>query len=527
MKRLKVCLLSLSLMVAGVATAFAQGTLSDGSKWHWNKGTIVVETPQRPAGQQSVLNLATPKLKVVRVGFVGLGMRGSGAVPRWTYIPGVQIVALCDHEKERAERCQQILKNAKMPEADIYYGDSGYVELCKRPDIDLVYIATDWLHHVPVAECAMRNGKHAAIEVPSAMNMKDIWELIDLSEKTRKHCMILENCIYDWFEMNTLNMAQHGVFGEIMHVSGAYRHTLTPYWDEYWKTGPDDKLGWRLDYNMKQRGDVYATHGLGPVAQLLNIHRGDRMKTLVAMDTKSVVGKALVKERTGKDVDFLNGDFTTTLISTVNGKFMDINHNTMTPEPYNRMYQLSGTKGFANKYPHSGYALSSADLKASGVTPSSDNISAHDYMPTADYEALSKKYYHPILEKYGKLAKEVGGHGGMDFVMDSRLVYCLQNGLPLDMDVYDLAEWCCLAELGALSMDNGNAPVEVPDFTRGHWNDIHGYTHAFAPAAEEAEAEKAAKEFTAGMKAGGKKFLDQYWKNEAKAAKKAAKKKRK
>ena len=266
--------------------ANAQGTLSDGSHWHWDKGTIVVETPQRPAGQTNVLNLTTPKLKVVRVGFVGTGMRGSGAVARWVNIPGVQIVAICDHEKDRAEYCQQFLKKAKLPEAAIYYGDSGYVELCKRPDIDLVYIATDWLHHVPVALCAMNHGKHAAIEVPSAMNMKDIWDLINTSERTRKHCMLLENCVYDWFEMNTLNMAQKGLFGEILHVSGAYRHCLDPFWDEYWKKDKNDKLGWRLEYNMLHRGDVYATHGLGPIAQLLNIHRGDRMKTLVAMDTK-------------------------------------------------------------------------------------------------------------------------------------------------------------------------------------------------------------------------------------------------
>ena len=297
--------------------------------------------------------------------------------------------------------------------------------------------------------------------------------------------------------MNTLNMAQHGVFGEIMHVSGAYRHCLSPFWDIYWKKDANDKLGWRLDYNMKHRGDVYATHGLGPVAQLLNIHRGDRMKTLVAMDTKSYTGKQLVKER---------------------------NHDVMNPQPYSRMYQLVGSKGFANKYPNEGYALTSADLKAYGITPSRDNLSNHDYLPEADVKALEAKFYHPILKKYGELAKEVGGHGGMDFVEDSRLVYCLQNGLPLDIDVYDLAEWCCLAELGALSMDNNSAPVAVPDFTRGHWNELKGYSHAYASPEDEAAAEKAAKEFTAGMKAGGEKFLKKYWKTETQKNKKAAKK---
>ena len=179
-----------------------------GTKWHWDKGTIVIETPERPTGQTSVIGLKAPKMEFVRIGFVGLGMRGPAAVERFTYIPGVEIVALCDYEKERAEECQELLKKASMPEATVYSGEKGYEELCKRDDIDLVYIATDWLHHFPVAMCAMENGKHTAIEVPSAMSLKECWALIDMSEKTRKHCMILENCCYDWFEMNTLNMAQ-------------------------------------------------------------------------------------------------------------------------------------------------------------------------------------------------------------------------------------------------------------------------------------------------------------------------------
>ena len=190
-----------------------------------------------------------------------------------------------------------------MPAADIYDGAEGYKALCERKDIDVVYIATDWDHHFPIAKYAMEHGKHVAIEVPSAMNMHEIWDLINLSEKTRKHCMILENCCYDFFELNSLNMAQKGLFGEVIYVQGAYRHDLSPYWDYYWKRNGDDKLGWRLDYNKNFRGDVYATHGLGPIAQVLNIHRGDRMRTLVAMDTKSFNGKKLVEERTGVSLD--------------------------------------------------------------------------------------------------------------------------------------------------------------------------------------------------------------------------------
>ena len=470
-------------------------------------GTIVPQTPERPAGQQSALGLTTPRLKVVRVGFVGLGMRGPDAVRRWTYINGTQVMALCDYERQRADTCNAILREASMPPADVYDGEEGYKKLCERKDIDVVYIATDWQHHYPVAKYAMEHGKHVAIEVPSAMNLREIWSLIDLSERTRLHCVMLENCCYDFFELNTLNMAQHGVFGEVIYAQGAYRHDLSQFWDMYWKRDASDKLGWRLDYNQRLRGDVYATHGLGPVAQVMDIHRGDRMKTLVAMDTRSVNGKAWAERLSGKPCEtFANGDHTTTLIGTEQGHVIEIHHNTMTPQPYNRMYQLTGTRGFANKYPTEGYALSGAEMRSSGVRPSADNLSGHSYMLAADRRALTKKYESPLVTRYVALAKKVGGHGGMDFIMDSRLVYCLQHGLPMDIDVYDLGEWCCLAELGALSMNNGNKPVAVPDFTRGHWQEVKGYHHAFATTEEEAEVDKASAEFTARLKAKGAKY---------------------
>lgn len=479
-------------------------TTERGTRWHSENGIIVIDSPQRPEGQKSALGLTAPKLEVVRVGFVGLGMRGPGAVERFTHIPGTQIVALCDYEPERAEACQELLKKASMPRAAIYSGEKGYEELCRRDDIDLVYVATDWLHHFPVAKCALENGKHVAIEVPSAMNLNECWELINLSETTRKHCFILENCCYDWFEMNTLNMAQNGVFGEVIRAQGAYLHNLSEFWDYYWKNGEEDKLGWRLDYNMRHRGDIYATHGLGPVAQVMNIHRGDRMKTLVAMDTESIMGQQLVQERADSVCsNFRNGDHTTTLIRTELGKVIEIQHDVMTYQPYSRMYQVTGTHGFANKYPVEGYAVERGQLATTGAVPDVDNLSSHSFLPQEEMEMLVEKYQHPILKKYGEMAREVGGHGGMDFIMDSRLVYCLQNGLPLDMDVYDLAEWCCLAELGEISMDNGCMPVAIPDFTRGEWNVIDGYHHAFASPEDEAEAARKAAEATARLKAQG------------------------
>ena len=479
-------------------------SLSPSTKWHWNKGKIMIESPERPAGQKDVLGLALPKMKTVRVGFVGLGMRGPSAVEDFCLIPGVEIVALSDYVEARAAKQNETLRKHGLAPAAIYYGEKGYEDLCRRNDIDLVYIATDWEHHAVVAKCAIENGKNVADEVPSAMNLEECWQLIDLAEQKQLNCMILENCCYDWFEMRTLNMAQHGVFGEILHAQGAYIHNLDEFWDYYWKNpnGSDpEQLGWRLKYNRENRGDIYATHGLGPVAQLLDIHRGDRMATLVAMDTKSVHGKELVEAKTGKPCDdFRNGDHTTTLIRTANKKVIELQHDVMNPQPYNRMYQLTGTRGFANKYPVEGYALDSKQLAASGVQPQVDNLSTHSFMPEAEKQALEAKYDHPILKKFGKLAKEVGGHGGMDFIMTARLVYCLQNGLPLDMDVYDLAEWCSIAELGALSMDNDCAPVAFPDFTRGLWNKFKGYKHAYATPEEEAQTEAAANKFTKAYK---------------------------
>ena len=500
MKHKRILFVSAMAFFMGVS-ALAQ-SLSSSTKWHWDKGTMVIETPTRPAGQKHVLGLTAPKLETVRVGFVGLGGRGPWAVKRYAHIPGVEIVALCDYEEARAEKTQSELRNRGLKPADIYFGPKGYEELCKRDDIDLVYVATDWNHHFPIAKFAMENGKHAAIEVPAAMNLAQCWELIDLAEKTRLHCFILENCCYDYYEMNALAMAQDGVFGEIIRAEGAYIHTLDGAWNNYWKDPNDNDvndLHWRLKYNKENRGDIYSTHGLGPVAQCMNIHRGDRFTTLVAMDTESFAGKAAVKRKTGKECeDFRNGDHTTTLMRTAQGKVVEIQHNVMTPQPYNRLFKLTGTKGYATKYPTPEFALSGEALKGTDA-PQMDNLNAHKFMDAKQKDALMKKYYHPILTEYGEKGRSMG-HGGMDYIMDARLVYCLQHGLPLDIDVYDMAEWCCLAELGALSMDNNCAAVSFPDFTRGHWNEVKGFKHAYAPAAEEAEVEAKAEAYTAAQK---------------------------
>lgn len=445
------------------ASVFSSGAVSP----------ITTVTPERPDGATDLIAFAAPALDTVRVGFIGLGMRGPDAVERFAHIPGTKIVALCDIERERAVKTQERLDRAGRQRADIYGGSpDAWKEMCLRNDIDLIYIATDWLNHAPMAKYAMEHGKHVAIEVPAAMTLDEIWELINTAESRRLHCMMLENCIYDFFEMTTLNMAQKGLFGEVLHVEGSYIHNLNEFWPYYWNN-------WRLDYNQKHRGDIYATHGMGPACQLLDIHRGDRMTTLVAMDTKAVNGPAYVEKSTGKRPEsFANGDHTMTMIRTANGKTIHIQHDVMTPRPYSRMYQLTGTKGFANKYPSEGYAFEPSQI-AAGTIPDHENLNAHGFISDAQRKALTEVYTHPIIKEVGEVAKKVGGHGGMDYIMDYRLVYCLRNGLPLDMDVYDMAEWCCLAPLTALSIENGSMPVEVPDFTRGAWKKLNGYRHAY------------------------------------------------
>ena len=444
---------------------------------------IRTEVPPRAEGVSHMVGYAAEPIDTVRVGFVGLGMRGSSAVTRFTHIPGSTIAALCDIEPECVEKSLKDLENIGAPRPLYTYSGKAdsWKELCENPDIDLVYIATDWLTHAPIAKYAMEQGKHVAIEVPAALNLDEIWTLIDTSERTRRHCMMLENCVYDFFEMNTLNMAQQNLFGDIVHVEGSYIHNLADFWDAYWHD-------WRMAYNKEHRGDVYPTHGMGPACQLLDIHRGDKMNVLVAMDTEALGAPLWLKEHRGEAPEtFANGDHTMTMIRTEKGKTIHIQHDVVNPRPYSRMYQLTGTKGFANKYPTEGYAFEPEQL-SSDQMPDHENLTAHGFISDQQREALTERYLHPVIREVGEVAKQVGGHGGMDYIMDYRLIYCLRNGLPLDMDVYDMAEWCAVAPLSAISIENGSAPVEVPDFTRGAWNLTQGYRHAFASSADSNES---------------------------------------
>jgi hypothetical protein len=441
--------------------------------------------PPRPKGQTDVLALRCQPLPTVRVAFIGLGMRGAGAVARFMHINGIEVKALCDLESYNIDNAQQILRRNNRPPADVYQTDTAWQEVCRRDDIDLVYICTHWEKHTPIAVYAMQHGKHAAVEVPAATTIDECWQLVNTAEQTRRHCMQLENCCYDFFELATLNMAQQGLFGEIVHTEGAYIHNLrelnfNPRRNE---TGADNLTEaqentqprltgywnyWRLQENKTKNGNLYPTHGLGPIAQILNLHRGDRMNLLVSLSSNQFNLTEYAQNRFGADspqakAEYRQGDMNTTLIKTLRGKSILLQHDVASPRPYSRIHLVSGTKGFAQKYPKQTLAL---------------DPDAHHPLKDEEMKQMLKTYEHPLVKAIGNIAKKVGGHGGMDFIMDYRLIYCLQNGLPLDQDVYDAAEWSAIIPLSAHSANNGSIPVAVPDFTRGAWNKIQGYSHA-------------------------------------------------
>jgi predicted dehydrogenase len=413
------------------------------------------------------LGFAAEPIPIVRVGFVGIGMRGSAAIQRFTHLQGVEVKGLCDLVQENIDKCQKMLTDAGMAAADGYTGEEDYKKLCERDDIDLIYVATDCTNHVKVALYAMEHGKHVAVEVPGAITLDECWALVDTSERTRRHCMMLENCVYDFFELTTMNMAHQGVFGEIVHAEGAYIHNLEPYWEGSYKN-------WRIKFNQSHRGDLYPTHGFGPICMALNMHRGNKMTYLVSIDTKSVNGLEVGKKLLGVD-EFLNGDHTTTFIKTELGQTIDLQYDVYSPRPYDHRYQLTGTKGFASKYPISGYTFTEGMLKE-GVVPEGATVNPHGFASQEIMAAAMDAYKHPIHQEIEEVAKKVGGHGGMDFVMDYRLIYCLQNGLPLDQDVYDAAEWSCITHLSSVSLKHNSVPVAIPDFTRGDWNKLDGVT---------------------------------------------------
>jgi len=405
---------------------------------------------------KSVMGLRCEPLKTVRIALIGLGMRGSGAVTRLLQIEGVEIKVIADVVAKTLKDANKQITDAGLKPALEFTGEEDWKKICERDDIDLVYQCTPWLLHTPIAVYAMKHGKHAAIEVPAALTMDECWELVDTAEQTQRHCMMLENCCYDFFELNTLNMARNGVFGEIYHAEGAYIHDLR--WLKFMKEGGYHNL-WRLEYSKHHTGNPYPTHGLGPVAQIMGINRGDRFDYLSSISTNQIGMSLYAQEKFGASSPealqtYKMGDMNTTVVHTLKGKTIMIQHDTTSPRPYDRIHCISGTKGMAVKYPNQNIAL---------------EPNAHEFLKKDDFDALMKKYEHPLAKQIGEKAKKVGGHGGMDFIMDYRLIYCLRNGLPLDQDVYDAAAWSCIVPLSEKSVLSRGNSVDVPDFTRGAW----------------------------------------------------------
>jgi predicted dehydrogenase len=399
---------------------------------------------------------AAPKIETVRVGVVGLGMRGSEAVGRLSYIDGVEIVALCDKYPDRIAAAQKTLETMQRPKAREFTGDEGWKALCEDKNIDLVYTPTPWSLHTPIVVYAMKYGKHACSEVPAAKTLDQCWELVETSEKTRRHCMMLENCCYDFFELLTLNMVRNGLFGEILHAEGAYIHDLSKGYI-FNKNGYADM--WRLKENIGRNGNLYPTHGLGPIAQCMNINRGDKFDHLVSMSTNDFTMNDLAKELAMKD-DFFKpyvdkpyrGNMNTTLVRTFKGKTVMVQHDVSSPRVYSRIHLISGTKGCASKYPE----------------PEKISFS-HEWIKEQELKDLYEKYSPPIVKHIGTIAKDVGGHGGMDFIMDWRTIDCLRNGLPLDQNVYDAAAWSAVGVLSEQSVAKNGRTIDFPDFTKGSW----------------------------------------------------------
>ena len=399
---------------------------------------------------------AAPKLQTVRIGIIGLGMRGPGAVDRLSKIEGVEIKAICDLIPERVDKMKAKLAGTKH-QAEGYSGSAyAWKKMVDRNDLDLIYITTPWDWHTPMAVYAMESGKHAAVEVPAAKTLEECWQLVETSERTKKHCMMLENCCYDFFELMTLNMKRDGFFGEIIHTEGAYIHDLL--WLNFMKEsegGYQDM--WRLKENFRD-GNLYPTHGLGPVCQIMDINRGDQMDYLTSLSSNDFQMAAKARELAEEDNFFASyaekkfgGNMNTTIIKTKKGGSIMIQHDVTSPRPYSRLHTVSGTKAFAQKYPNPKVSK------------------GHDWLKQEEMKALEEKYTPEIVKRVGELAKQIGGHGGMDFMMDWRLVDCLRNGLPLDQDVYDAALWSAVTPLSEWSVANRSNSIDIPDFTGGSW----------------------------------------------------------
>ena len=399
-------------------------------------------------------------MKRVRVGIVGLGGRGQGPLNRLPQIPGMEVTAVCDLVEERAKAAAALLTEKfgyKAGQCKTYVGPEAYKAVCEAADVDVVYSTTPWALHTPVALYAMSCGKHILTEVPAAMTNDECWAQVEMAEKMRVHCMQLENCCYGEMELLALNMCRQGLLGDLMHGEAAYIHDLS----FLSSSNEGDYEWWRAEWNLTHKGNQYPTHGLGPVCQYMGVNRGDQFDYLTSMENKQARYEMLAAAKgkgkyLGRTFDM--GDMNMTLIRTKLGRTILLAHDVSSARPYTRYNTIAGTKGIFKDYP---YRLAIEKTLGDG--------GAHSYMTAEEAEKYRTDYMHPLWRAAGEISQKVGGHGGMDFLMDLRWCYCLQNGLPLDMDVYDLAAWCSMCELTEKSVRGRSKSVDCIDFTRGAW----------------------------------------------------------
>ena len=412
-----------------------------------------------------------PPMEHVRVGIIGVGSRGTAAVHRLAQIPGCEITALSDINPERLDAAQKWLKEHGCPAAKEWSRDGkedAWIGLSESDCCDVVYSCAPRALHCPINVRSMAAGKHVMQEVPGVFDLEECWETVEAAEKYRRHCYMLENCVYGEYEMLAFNLIKKGMLGEIVQAEVCYTHDQRNL-----QYNPKDGVFWRIKRHMTHHGNYYPTHGLVPAGKCLDINRGDRFDYLVSMETKSASFEAFGSAKFPAsdwrhDAKMVKGDVNTCLIRTVNGKVLQLTHNVCTPTPYDRGNKYLGTKGTI-------CGIKDDTYRVGFETEIGDN-GAHHYFDAERAAAVREKYRHPIWKVAGEIAKKVGGHGGMDFIMDLRWVYCLQNGLPMDTDVYDLATYSSVVELSERSVDNGSRPVEFPDYTRGGWKTAKPFT---------------------------------------------------
>lgn len=416
---------------------------------------LAAAAAQQPsANQKTMIGVPFERHERIRMGVIGTGGRGTGVMGNFL-ATDVEVKALCDVIPARAERAKARVEKAGQKAPELYTnGERDFERLCAREDLDLVLIATPWKWHAPMAISAMKHGHHAAVEVPVATSIEDCWALVNTSEQTRRHCIMLENCCYGETELLVLNMVRAGVFGDLTHGGAAYNHDLRSI-----LFGAQGEGEWRRDDHTRRDGNLYPTHGLGPVANYMSINRGDRFVSMVSMSSapRSLAAyrdSHLPADDPRRKEIYKAGDQNTSLIKTAQGRLIRLEHNVSSPMPYDRINLIAGTKGIFVDYPPRIYI--------EGQTKTND-----------EYESIDRwkdQFQHPLWRKAGELAKKMGGHGGMDFIEAYRLVECMRQGIVPDIDVYDSAAWSVPSPLSEMSINKNSSSVEFPDFTRGLWS---------------------------------------------------------